>query len=131
MGLFFSLRRRDADFSGTRPFVRRFGAARARRRAARWGRAQGGVAVDAGGRRSTIATISAGAVAAICKVCAKGWKWAFSWASMQMVPHARRWLALAEAAVDGASGPRTCAAFAVLTRAYLADDRVGKSGREC
>ena len=70
--MLFSLRRRDADFSGTWRLLRLFGAAHARRRSARRGRAQGGVAVDAGGRRSTIATISAGAVAAICKVCAEG-----------------------------------------------------------
>ena len=129
MGLFFSLRRRVADFSGTRHFVRRFGAARARQRAARWGRALGGMAVDAGGCRSAIAAISAGAMAASCKVCAQGCKCCLRAPRWYIVGVARRKLAWAVLADGGPSVQFACAAYAVLTHVALAGDRVQKSAR--
>ena len=107
--------------------MRRFGAARARRRAARWGRAQGGVAVDAGGRRSTIATISAGAVAAICKLCAQGWDCGIRAPRWCNVGIARRELAWAVLADGGLLAQLARAAHAVLTCFDLAGDRVLKS----
>ena len=109
--------------------MRRFGAARARRRAARWGRALGGMAVDAGGCRSAIAAISAGAVAASSKVCAKGCKCCIRaprWYIMGVARHVR---ASAVAADGGQSVHCARAAYAVLTRIALAEDRVGKSAR--